>query len=145
MKISTKGRYALRLMLDLALHEENRYISLKEISARQEVSVKYLEQIIGNLCKSGLVQSTRGAQGGYRLTRPAREYTIGSILRVTEGNLSPVACLDQEPNQCPRREDCITLGFWKGLAQVIDEYVDGVSLQDLIDHHQNYSAANYMI
>ncbi|MCI8496830.1 MAG: Rrf2 family transcriptional regulator [Clostridiales bacterium] len=145
MKISTKGRYALRLMLDLAQQEGDRYISLKEISSRQGISVKYLEQIIGNLCKAGLVQSSRGAQGGYRLTRPPGEYTIGAVLRTTEGNLSPVACLDQQPNQCSRCDDCITLEFWTGLARVIDEYVDGTTLQDLIDRHQGQEASNYVI
>ncbi len=145
MKISTKGRYALRLMLDLAQHSGDRYISLKEISARQEISVKYLEQIIGTLCKVGLVQSTRGAQGGYRLTRPPEEYTIGCILRTTEGNLSPVACLDNEPNQCPRCDECMTLEFWQGLAGVINQYVDSTTLQDLIDRYQSRMAANYVI
>ena len=115
MKISTKGRYALRLMIDLAQHDAAGYIPLRDISKRQEVSAKYLEQIVVQLSRAGLVTSTRGAQGGYQLARHPSEYTVGEILRITEGSLAPVACLAHDPVECPRAEDCITLGFWRGL------------------------------
>ena len=112
MKISTKGRYALRLMLDLALNEKEEPIRVKDIAGRQEISDKYLEQIISVLTKAGFVKSMRGPQGGYRLVRNPGEYTVGSILRLTEGNLSPVACLDDEVNLCERKDECMTLPLW---------------------------------
>lgn len=134
MKISTKGRYALRLMLDLAEHMDGRYISLKDISLRQGISVKYLEQIVGNLCKWGYIKSARGAQGGYMLTKPPQEYIVGDILRVTEGELAPVACLDgKESVDCERAVDCPTLNFWKGLYQIINTYVDQFTLADFME------------
>ena len=134
MKISTKGRYALRLMLDLAQHAgDGRAVSLKEISARQQISVKYLEQITSQLCRAGFLKSIRGAQGGYQLTKAPSEYTVGSILRVTEGSLAPVACLEQEENQCPRAGECLTLSFWQGLYRVVNEYVDRFTLCDLLE------------
>ncbi len=145
MKISTKGRYALRLMIDVAQHDENGNVSIKDISARQEISIKYLEQIVSTLCKIGYLKSTRGAQGGYRLTKNPAEYTIGDILRVTEGPLSPIACLDDEPNQCPRCEECVTLDFWKGLYKVINEYVDSVTLADLLESIQDKGAYEFYI
>ena len=145
MKISTKGRYALRLMIDVAQHDENGNVSIKDISARQEISIKYLEQIVSTLCKIGYLKSTRGAQGGYRLTKNPAEYTIGDILRVTEGPLSPIACLDDEPNQCPRCEECVTLDFWKGLYKVINEYVDRVTLADLLEFIQDKGAYEFYI
>lgn len=136
MKVSTKGRYALRLMIDLAEHGRGDFIPLKEVSARQGVSVKYLEQIVNQLSRAGLLQSVRGAQGGYRLAKSATEYTAGEILRVTEGGLAPIACLDQAAEVCPRNEHCSTLDFWTGLADVIDRYVDSVTLADLVTDHQ---------
>ena len=108
MKISTKGRYALRLMLDLAVHNTGENISLKDISSRQEISIKYLEQIVISLSRAGFVRSVRGSQGGYRLAREPKDYTVGSILRLIEGSLAPVSCLDDEPNECPRAEQCAT-------------------------------------
>lgn len=102
MKISTKGRYALRLMLDLALHNDGEYITIKAIAQRQEVSDKYLEQIVPMLSRAGYLKSVRGAQGGYRLAKTPKEYTVGMILRLIEGDLAPVACLEDTPNQCPR-------------------------------------------
>ena len=131
MKISTKGRYALRLMIDLAEHNDGTYIALKDISARQEISIIYLEQIISQLSKSGFLKSTRGPQGGYCLTKEPGEYTVGSILRAIEGNLAPVACLMQEPNECERYSDCKTIPFWEGLYQVITDYIDSVTLEEL--------------
>ena len=133
MKISTKGRYALRLMLDLASQGEEGWTSLRDISRRQHISVKYLEQIVGLLAKAGFLKSNRGAQGGYRLARLPGEYRVGDILRVTEGNLVPVACLDDEENQCPQCSGCLTLPFWQGLSEAINQYLDGTTLKDLLD------------
>lgn len=129
--ISTRGRYALRLMIDLAQHNTGENIALRDICERQAISLKYLEQIVAQLSKAGLLKSARGAQGGYRLAKPPEEYTAGEILRLTEGNLAPVACLEQEPNDCQRAEGCEAVGFWKGLYKVINQYVDGVTLADL--------------
>ena len=132
MKISTKGRYALRLMIDLAQHDAAGYIPLRDISKRQEISAKYLEQIVVQLSRAGLVTSTRGAQGGYQLARHPSEYTVGEILRITEGSLAPVACLEHDPVECARAEDCITLDFWRGLYDAVNRYVDSVTLEDLV-------------
>ena len=132
MRISTKGRYALRLMLDLALNNTGEPISLKDIARRQEISDKYLEQIISVLNKAKYVKSIRGAQGGYILTKRPEEYTVGSILRLTEGSLAPVACLEHEPNQCERVATCKTLKMWEGAYKVITEYFDGITIADLM-------------
>ena len=118
MKISTKGRYALRVMIDLATHNDENYISLKDIANRQEVSLKYLEQIVSILTRVGYLKSVRGAQGGYRLTKAPSEYTIGDILRTTEGTLSPVSCLEDEENTCPRVSVCPTIKLWKGFMML---------------------------
>ncbi len=136
MKISTKGRYALRLMIDLAQHDAGGYIPLRDISKRQEISAKYLEQIVVQLSRAGFVRSIRGAQGGYQLSRPPAEYTVGDILRITEGSLAPVACLEHEPIECGRAADCITLDFWRGLYKVINDYVDSMTLEDLVNRGQ---------
>ena len=112
MKISTKGRYALRLMADIGAHDQSGCVSLRDVAARQEISVKYLEQIAGMLTKAGFLYSERGAQGGYRLSRAPEEYTVGSILRLTEGDLAPVACLEGPENRCRRCGECTTLDFW---------------------------------
>lgn len=133
MKISTKGRYALRMMIDIALNSDGEsYITIKEISRRQDISVKYLEQIVNALSKAKLLRSARGSQGGYRLSRPPQAYTAGEILRVTEGSLAPVECLEDEENLCPRKSVCATLEFWTGLYRLIDNYVDSVTLADLV-------------
>lgn len=132
MKISTKGRYALRLMIDLAQHDAAGYIPLRDISKRQEISAKYLEQIVVQLSRAGFVTSTRGAQGGYQLARHPSEYTVGEILRITEGSLAPVACLENDPVECARAEDCMTLDFWRGLYDAVNRYVDSVTLEDLV-------------
>lgn len=136
MKISTKGRYALRLMIDLAQHDAGGFIPLRDISKRQGISAKYLEQIVVQLSRAGFVRSIRGAQGGYQLSRSPSEYTVGDILRITEGPLSPVACLENEPIECSRAGDCATLDFWRGLYDVINEYVDSVTLEDLISREE---------
>ena len=134
MKISTKGRYALRMLLDLAEHQGDGYVALKDIAERQGISKKYLEQIVPMFNKSDIMPTNRGFQGGYRLARPPYQCTVGEILRLTEGSLSPIACLDHEPIECERAAECITLPMWRGLKKVINEYLDGVTLQDLLDN-----------
>jgi Rrf2 family protein len=141
MKISTKGRYALRLMLDLAMNDNGEYITIKAISARQQISDKYLEQIITVLSRAKFVKSTRGAQGGYKLARPAAEYTVGMILRQIEGSLVPVACMEDDPNQCPRCGFCATLDLWKQLDQAISSVVDNVTLADLLQQQKTKLAS----
>jgi Rrf2 family protein len=132
MKISTRGRYALRLMLDLALNDADQYVTVKSISERQEISGKYLEQIVSVLSRAGFVKSVRGSQGGYRLARPVEEYTVGMILRLIEGSLVPVACMENEPNQCPRCGKCVTLDVWKQLDEAISGVLDHITLADLV-------------
>ena len=144
MKISSKGRYALRMMIDIARHDTGEWISIKDISERQGISIKYLEQIVTNLNKSGLLKSSRGPQGGYMLAKPQENYTAGQILRVIEGNFAPVACLETETNLCERRSICPTLQFWEGLYSVIDQYLDSVTLKDLAESNCSESS-NYSI
>ena len=145
MKISTKGRYALRLMLDLAEHEDCGFISLRDIAERQNISKKYLEQIISVLNRADVLRTTRGFQGGYMLARRPDQYTVGEILRLTEGSLSSVACLDMGRVGCERRGECATLPIWQGLNCVISEYLDGITLQDIIDQQKERSVDQYMI
>ncbi|SCP95328.1 RrF2 family transcriptional regulator [Anaerobium acetethylicum] len=133
MKISTKGRYALRLMLDLAINDIGEKIRIKDIAKRQEISEKYLEQIISILHKAGYVKSLRGPQGGYSLAKKPEEYTVGMILRLTEGSLAPVSCLDDEVNLCSRQDDCTTLILWKKLDDAIKGVVDKYTLADLVE------------
>ena len=133
MKFSTKGRYALRIMADLAIHDNGEYIRLKDIAERQSITLKYMEQIMPLLTRAGYVRSYRGNNGGYMLARKPREYTVGEILRTTEGSLAPIPCIEEHTNQCPRKEYCTTLSFWEGLGKLIDEYVDCVTLADLIE------------
>ena len=144
MKISTRGRYALRMMLDLAVNNNGEPIRLKDISKRQGISDKYLEQIISILNKAGFVRSIRGPQGGYMLNREPKEYTVGMILRLTEGSLAPVACLDYEPNDCERRNECVTLILWENLNDAIKSVVDNITLQDLVQWQMEKSD-NYII
>lgn len=144
MKISTKGRYALRLLLDLGEHRGEGFVSLKEIAERQDISKKYLEQIIPILNKTGVLRTNRGAQGGYMLARTPDKYTVGEILRLTEGSLAPVACLEQEPNLCERQESCATLPVWQGLYRVINEYLDNITLQDILDQ-EHEKGGDYVI
>ena len=136
MQISTKGRYALRLMLDLAVHNTGELVKIKDISARENISEKYLEQIISSLKKAGYVKSLRGAQGGYMLAREPETYTVGTILRLTEGSMKTVACLEDEPNQCSRAGECVTLRLWKMLDEAIEGVLDKVTLQDLKDWYE---------
>lgn len=133
MRISTKGRYALRVMLDLAQHSGEEYISLSDIAYRQDISIKYLEMIVGLLVKAGLVVSLRGKNGGYRLKRPTADYTAGQILRAAEGRLSPVACLECSENDCSRADRCLTLPLWKELDRRINRYLDSVTLDALAE------------
>lgn len=133
MKVSTRGRYALRLMIDLAENGGDGLVSLRDVAQRQEISVKYLEQIVSILGKAGLVRSSRGPQGGYNLSRPAEEYTVGDILRLTEGDLAPVSCLEGEENQCSRCDRCGTVDFWNGLYGVVNQYIDRFTLADLVN------------
>ena len=132
MKISTKGRYALRLMLDLGLNNTGNPVSLKDVAARQGISDKYLEQIISVLNKAGYVRSIRGAQGGYVLTQKPEEYTVGMILRLTEGDLTPVACVGIEAEVCERKGDCVTARIWEKIYEAVSDVVDGITLADLI-------------
>ena len=136
MKFSTKSRYALRLMAELARYAPGTTVSLKEISERQNLSLKYLEQIVTPLARAGLVKSERGSQGGYRLTKTPGEYTVGNILRLTEGSLAPVACLGQNPVECPRMVECRTLPMWRKLNTMINDYFDGITLADLVNTAQ---------
>ena len=133
MKISTKGRYALRMLLDLAEHREEGVVALKDIAERQNISKKYLEQIVPILNQSNILKTSRGYQGGYMLAKEPSQYTVGMILRLTEGNLAPVACLAQSPIDCERSADCLTLPVWQGLYHVITEYLDSITLQDILD------------
>lgn len=129
--ISTKGRYALRLMIDIAAYSNGEVVSLKDISKRQEVSIKYLEQVVSLLTKSGLLISVRGSNGGYRLSRNSSEYTAGEILKVAEGTLAPISCVQCEPIKCPRVNNCSTVNFWKGFYKAINDYVENITLEDL--------------
>lgn len=137
MKISTKGRYAVRVMLDLALHNTGEYIKVKQIAQRQGISEKYLEQIISVLNKAGYVKSTRGAQGGYRIAGDPRSYTVGMVLRLTEGSLCPVACLEGDVNECERCDTCETLEVWEELNAAINRVVDGVTIGDLVERRRD--------
>lgn len=145
MKISTKGRYALRMMCDMAMNSNGSAIPLKDIAKRQNISVKYLEQIVILLSRAGFVKSIRGAQGGYKLTNPPSYYTVGMILRLTEGGISPVACLDDEVNECPRASECITLYVWEKLYAAICETVDNITIEDIINNSNGSAGSDYII
>ena len=131
MKISTKGRYALRLMLDLAIHSEGSAVPLRDVAQRQEISDKYLEQIVTQLSRAGLVRSVRGAGGGYLLTRTPEGYTVGEILRVLEGSLAPVSCADGV-GCCERADRCVTVEVWREIQAAVDGVVDHLTLADLV-------------
>lgn len=133
MKISTRGRYALRLMIDIGLNDQEAPVRIKDIAQRQEISEKYLEQIVSVLNKAGFVRSSRGPQGGYRLARAPQDYTVGEILTLIEGSLAPVACLETPVNECPREAVCPTLLLWKKIDDAVHEVVDSVTLEDLLE------------
>jgi len=134
MKISTRGRYALRMLIDLAQHQADGTVTLKEIAVRQGISKKYLEQIAPLLVRTDILLGSRGYQGGYRLAKPPGMYRVGDILRVTEGSLAPVKCLEQRDNQCLRCGECKTLPLWQGLDGVISRYFDSITLEDLVEN-----------
>lgn len=133
MKISTKGRYALRLMLDLAVNNNNTYISIKDIAKRQGISDKYLEQIITQLSKSGLVKSSRGAQGGYMLNATPENYSVGTILKVMEGSFAPVHCVECQDSHCDRKSQCATAEVWENIKDAVENVVYNITLKDLLD------------
>ncbi|MBO7689732.1 MAG: Rrf2 family transcriptional regulator [Clostridia bacterium] len=143
--ISTKGRYALLVMIDLAQYSSGEYIALKDISARQEISVKYLEQVISLLNRAGFLQSMRGNNGGYRLAKRPSDITAGDILRAAEGSLAPVAGLDSEPLMGDRDPSYVTHDFWVGYDKVINEYVDSITLQQLVDHARVLAGNDFVI
>lgn len=143
--VSTRGRYALRIMIHLAIYSNDNFISLKDISNRYEISAKYLEQIIALLNKAGYLISSRGNNGGYKLSKDPKEYTAGDILRVAEGSLSPINCLKNEINQCERSEKCITLDFWKNYYKVINDYVDSITLYDLAENAKALTKNDFTI
>lgn len=131
MMVSTKGRYALRVMIDLAQNQTDGYLPLKEIAARQDISEKYLESILKTLVQNDILVGMRGKGGGYRLTRPAEQYTVANILLLTEENLAPVACLGKKANACPRTDQCPTLGMWKNLYALTTDYLNSITIADL--------------
>ena len=145
MKISTKGRYALRLMLDLAEHQNEGFVALKDVAERQGISKKYLEKIVPLLNKSKVLRTTRGYQGGYMLAKSPEHYTVGDVLRITEGSLAPVSCLDDDVNLCDRADTCMTLGVWQGLYKAVTEYLDSITLQDILDKGHSLAADEYYI
>ncbi len=145
MMISTKGRYALRVMIELASHDPEKFIPLKQIASEQNISEKYLEAIIKVLVRDGMVIGLRGKGGGYKLAKAPAAYSVGSILRLTEGSLAPVACLECQPVSCPRAESCTTLPMWRELDTLINDYLDGISLEDLVCQSQVCPGDDYII
>lgn len=145
MKISTKGRYALRMLVELAMKKDEGYIALKDIAERQNISKKYLEQIAPLLNRAGLLKTNRGYQGGYMLAKNPASCTVGEILRITEGSLAPIPCLEHDINDCPRADKCSTLFVWEGLYNAITEYVDGITLQDILDRCAESGGGDYCI
>lgn len=145
MKISAKGRYALDLMIDVVEHGDQKCVSIKETARRLDCSQKYLEQVAAQLAKGGLLRSVRGSSGGYVLTRLPSEYTTGDILRTTEGSLSPISCVEASSPSCPRLSECGTVDFWMDFNRVIQEYVDSVTLEDLVRSKEEKAGNNYCI
>ena len=147
MKISTKGRYALRMLVELARYDKKEYVALKDIAETQAISKKYLEQIVPMLTRGGLLATNRGYQGGYRLAKDPSLISCGEVLRLTEGSLSPIACLENgvENIDCERKADCMTLPVWVGLSKVINDYLDNISIKDILDQHNKLGADDYMI
>ena len=145
MKVSTKGRYALRMLIDLAEHKESGFVPLGEIAARQNISKQYLEQIVSLLNTSDLLKTNRGKQGGYMLAKQPSQITVGQILRITEGSLAPIACLEDEVNQCERLETCRTLSMWNGFYKVIVDYLDSVTIQNISEQFAEQCTDSYVI
>ena len=144
MMISTRGRYALRVMIDLAEHATGTFTPLKEVAQRQDISQKYLESIMSNLSKSGFVEGAQGKGGGYRLSRAPEDYKVGEILRLTEGSLAPVECVDGE-GDCSRADRCVTIEVWRALKEAIDNVVDSITLADLVEKYSERGAVDYCI
>lgn len=142
MLVSTRGRYAIRVMIDLAEHRHGKFIPMKEIADRQEVSLKYMTKIMQALTKSGLLDGQHGKGGGYKLNRVPADYRVGDILRLTEGTLAPVACLDVTDCRCDRAAECRTRPMWNELDRIINEYLDGITIADLMEED---AADNYII
>ena len=132
MMVSTRGRYALRVLIDLAEHNNGSYIPMKDVAARQEISLKYLERILPTLTKARLIEGVHGKGGGYRLTRSPEDCSVGEVLRLTEGDLAPVSCLSPDAQPCPKADECRTLPMWKGFYDLTNKYFDGISIADLI-------------
>ncbi len=145
MKISTKGRYALRILIDLAINSRDKYISIKEISERQQISIKYMETIVGMLNKGGYLSSLRGHAGGYKLSRSADKIVVGDVLRYIEGPLAPIPCLESGTPNCDRADQCKTLPFWQGLYNTVTEYVDKFTIDDLAKMGDNDNSDFYCI
>ena len=142
MKVSTRGRYELRVLIDLAEHNNGSYIPMKDVAARQELSLKYLERIVPTLTKAKLIAGVHGKGGGYKLTRSPEEYSVGEVLRLTEGDLAPVVCLAPDAEPCPRAAECRTLKMWQGFYDMTNKFFDGISIADLA---HTETADNYVI
>ena len=142
MMISTRGRYALRVLIDLSEHNNGTYIPMKDVAARQEISLKYLERILPTLTKAKLIEGVHGKGGGYKLTRAPEDYTVGEILRLTEGDLAPVACLSPDAEPCERAAECRTLGMWRGFYDLTNRYFDNITIASLTNEN---IADNYVI
>ena len=140
--ISTRGRYALRVLIDLSEHNNGTYIPMKDVAARQEISLKYLERILPTLTKAKLIEGVHGKGGGYKLTRAPEDYTVGEILRLTEGDLAPVACLSPDAEPCERAAECRTLGMWRGFYDLTNRYFDNITIASLTNEN---GADNYII
>lgn len=145
MMVSTKGRYALRVMIELAMSNTEAFIPLKQIAENQEISEKYLEAIIKNLVREELVIGLRGKGGGYKLAKSPEQYTVADILRVTEGSLAPVACLERNAATCPRAERCATLSMWKKINTLVNDFFEGITLKELADEHCGIEGNFYSI
>lgn len=140
--ISTRGRYALRVLIDLSEHNNGSYIPMKDVAKRQEISLKYLERILPTLTKAKLIEGVHGKGGGYKLTRSPEDYTVGEVLRLTEGDLAPVSCLSSDAEPCERAADCRTLSIWKGFYDLTNKYFDSITIASLVN---NNGADNYVI
>lgn len=145
MKVSSKGRYALRMMIEIAQRNTDDWVSIKEISKTQRISVKYLEQIVSMLTKSGLLVSGRGPRGGYKLVKPVEKYTVGEIIHAIEGKFAPVSCLETETNECEFYKTCNTVHVWEGLHEVVSNYLDSITLDKLVNSKLNEGTFDYSI
>ena len=145
MRIFTKGRYALRMLVYLATKPDDEFVSLKEIAENQKISKKYLEQIVPMLNKSGILRTNRGNKGGYMLAKKPACFTVGDVLRATEGSLAPIACLEYPENDCPRKELCSTLYIWEGLYKTVNEYLDSITIEDIVKHDTSSEGNDYCI